>query len=227
MCDNEVIVLYEGYSTKIDDGTMSANCSCTLIKTPEKNIIVDTMTAWDKDKIIAALALHNITPKDIHYVICSHSHADHIGNNNLFTEAVQHIVGTTVHQKNIFYEKNLKYSDYEICKGVLVRYTPGHTAEDISVIVDGKFNGENVKVGITGDLFEKREDVADPTIWITLGNSELNVQQADSRWQIANAVDVIIPGHGSYFKVTTDIKSKLFNQFDQLIVYQSMKRRDE
>ena len=49
---NEVIVLEEGFSKVLDDSTMNANCSCTLIKTPEKNIIVDTMTAWDKDCII-------------------------------------------------------------------------------------------------------------------------------------------------------------------------------
>lgn len=48
---SEVIVLFDGYSTKLDDGTMKANCSCTLIKA-SKNIIVDTMTAWDHDIII-------------------------------------------------------------------------------------------------------------------------------------------------------------------------------
>lgn len=33
------------------DGTMTANCTCTLVK-GEKNIIVDTMTPWDKQLII-------------------------------------------------------------------------------------------------------------------------------------------------------------------------------
>lgn len=48
MC--EVIVLFDGYSKYVDD-VMEANCSCTLIKGP-KTIIVDTMTAWDKDRLI-------------------------------------------------------------------------------------------------------------------------------------------------------------------------------
>lgn len=51
MC--EIFVLFEGYSTQIDDVTMDANCSCTLIKGPNnKNVIVDTMTAWDKQAIV-------------------------------------------------------------------------------------------------------------------------------------------------------------------------------
>lgn len=47
----EVIVLFDGYSRRLDDGTMDANCTCTLIK-GSKLIIVDTMTAWDRERII-------------------------------------------------------------------------------------------------------------------------------------------------------------------------------
>lgn len=57
MC--EVIVLFNGYSIKLDDGTMKANCTCTLIKA-SKNIIVDTMTAWDREKIIQGIIVYLI-----------------------------------------------------------------------------------------------------------------------------------------------------------------------
>lgn len=49
------------------------------------------------------LARHDIRPADINYVVCTHSHADHIGNNNLFTNA-EHIVGLSVQRGTIFYE---------------------------------------------------------------------------------------------------------------------------
>jgi len=49
MC--EIIVLFDGYSKQLDDGMMDANCTCTLIK-GSKLIIVDTMTAWDRERII-------------------------------------------------------------------------------------------------------------------------------------------------------------------------------
>jgi len=53
----EVHVLYVGYSGSCDEG-MVANCTCTLIR-GRKNIIVDTMTPWDKERIIAG-TLFNI-----------------------------------------------------------------------------------------------------------------------------------------------------------------------
>lgn len=58
-------------------------------------------------KFILALSKHNITPDKIDYVVCTHSHADHIGNNNLFTNA-EHIIGTCVHRGELFFDKDLK-----------------------------------------------------------------------------------------------------------------------
>lgn len=49
---NEIIVLFDGYSYG-DGGNQRANCTCTLIKRPSTNIIIDTMTPWDKDKILS------------------------------------------------------------------------------------------------------------------------------------------------------------------------------
>ncbi|RLU20836.1 hypothetical protein DMN91_007450 [Ooceraea biroi] len=129
MC--EVTVLFDGYSKKFDDGTMDANCTCTLIK-GLKLIIVDTMTAWDRERIIEALTQQNIEPANIDYVVCTHSHADHIGNNNLFTNA-EHIV-----------------DGYELCPGVKVVASAGHTPEDVTVLVDTTKDGEKTRFAITG-----------------------------------------------------------------------------
>ncbi|XP_049780644.1 metallo-beta-lactamase domain-containing protein 1 isoform X2 [Schistocerca cancellata] len=96
----EVHVLYDGFSKMTENG-MEANCSCTLIKGPKK-IIVDTMTAWDKELIIEGLARHGVTCEEIDYVVCTHGHSDHIGNNNLFMNA-KHIVGFSVSFKNTYF----------------------------------------------------------------------------------------------------------------------------
>ena len=50
---SKVKVLFNGFSC-INGSKMKANCSCTLITGPN-NIIVDTMTPWDKDKILKGL----------------------------------------------------------------------------------------------------------------------------------------------------------------------------
>ncbi|KZC05150.1 PREDICTED: metallo-beta-lactamase domain-containing protein 1 [Dufourea novaeangliae] len=202
MC--EVIVLFDGYSINLEDGTMKTNCSCTLIKT-SKNIIVDTMTAWDREKIIRALNQHNLTPEEIDYVVCTHSHADHIGNNNLFLNA-EHIVGTSVHRGEMFYDKNLKNEIYEICPEVKVMATPGHTAEDVTVVVESTVPGKSTCFAITGDLFEKEEDILNPSIWKELGDQELQANQSQWRSFIVEVADFIIPGHGPMFRVTEDMK---------------------
>ncbi|XP_067008442.1 metallo-beta-lactamase domain-containing protein 1 isoform X2 [Anabrus simplex] len=95
-----VHVLYDGYSKMTDEG-MKANCTCTLIK-GRKKIIVDTMTPWDKQRIIDGLAQHNLSPDEIDYVVCTHGHSDHIGNNNLFLNA-KHIVGFSLSCKDLYY----------------------------------------------------------------------------------------------------------------------------
>ncbi|XP_054014661.1 metallo-beta-lactamase domain-containing protein 1 isoform X1 [Hylaeus anthracinus] len=208
MC--EVIVLFDGYSTKFTDGTMRANCSCTLIKA-SKNIIVDTMTAWDREKIIQALTQHDITPDEIDYVVCSHSHADHIGNNNLFTNA-EHIVGTCVHRGELFFETDLKNEEYKLCPEVKVIATPGHTSDDVTVLIETIVSGRSTTFAITGDLFEKEEDILNPSIWKDVGTLELQKIQSEMRVYVINLADFIIPGHGSMFHVTDDMRKIVRDQ---------------
>ncbi|XP_012254089.2 metallo-beta-lactamase domain-containing protein 1 isoform X2 [Athalia rosae] len=188
MC--EIFVLFDGYSRQINNKIMEANCTCTLIKA-QKNIIVDTMTAWDRSRLEDALLRHGILPSNIHYVVCTHSHADHIGNNNLFTNA-EHIVGYSVQQKTSFYDKQIE-------QGVRVTATPGHTHEDVTVLVEN----DSVKYALTGDLFEKEEDITNPALWQNLGTLQLRKVQALTRLRILKYADWIIPGHGAMFKKTS------------------------
>ncbi|XP_012286453.1 metallo-beta-lactamase domain-containing protein 1 [Orussus abietinus] len=210
---NEVIVLFDGYSKKLDQNRMDANCTSTIIKGP-KFIIVDTMTAWDREKIVEALAQEGIKPADIDYVVCTHSHADHIGNNNLFTNA-EHIVGAQVQQRTIFYENKFENGEYHISNGVKVIATPGHTAEDVTVLVKTEINDKSVTYGITGDLFEKEEDIVNPTIWKDLGLPELRHIQAKNRSYVINAVDFIIPGHGPKFAITNSARRLVQDELEK------------
>lgn len=56
---SEVIVLYDGYSVMTGKDQMSANCSCTLLKGLH-NVVIDTMTAWDSQKIITGMYYHTV-----------------------------------------------------------------------------------------------------------------------------------------------------------------------
>lgn len=48
----EIIVLSPGYSRMVGDKTMQADGSCTLIKTSDELVLVDTMGPWNGDKLI-------------------------------------------------------------------------------------------------------------------------------------------------------------------------------
>lgn len=61
---------------------------------------------------------------------------------------------------------------------------------------------------ICGDLFEKSNDVFESAIWIEAGTESME-KQCKSRERIGKLSDVIIPGHGGRFDVTTDIRDKL------------------
>lgn len=190
-----VHVLFDGYSKTTEEG-ISANCTCTLITGPQ-NIIVDTMTAWDGPKLRAALEDYKLTPNDINWVICTHGHSDHIGCNYLFQQA-KHIVGFCYSYKDIYYECSFASGqEMQIDEGLKIVPTPGHTLQDVSVLVE-KSNKE--VIAITGDLFEREEDLNDDSIWKAAG-SDSEVLQEENRRKILELARWIVPGHGPMFEV--------------------------
>ncbi|XP_044578095.1 metallo-beta-lactamase domain-containing protein 1 isoform X2 [Cotesia glomerata] len=190
----QVIVLFNGYSKQLEDGKSEANCSCTLIKGQEINIIVDTMTAWDRDKILTALRSHNVKPEEINYVVCTHSHADHIGEYQLNEDLK--IIATPGHTSEdiTLLIKNCRIINTDVND------------------VDGSQALQTYCVAIVGDLFEKEADIADPEIWKSVGKKELEKTQAKNRLMIIKSADYIVPGHGPMFKVTEDMIRQLESQ---------------
>lgn len=204
---------------------MQASGTCCLVQSGGHRIIFDTMGPWEKDLLITKLTTMKVHPEDIDYLVCSHSHPDHIGNNNLFTRAKVHIVGTSVYKKdnydlshfepdgNYVYQTSrgqevdvITYKPYRIDNNILIEPTPGHTLECISLFIE---NCERLgSVALSGDLFEKESDIDDESVWISAGTQNLNLQRAN-RARVFNKVDYILPGHGPKFK-TDRIKPFVF-----------------
>lgn len=199
----EVIVLKEGYSIKEGHGQQKACGSITLLKGPH-NTIVDTGNPWDKDLILQGLEKHGLTPDKIEFAVCTHGHSDHVGNVNLFTNAI-HIMSHDICVGDTYmlhaFDKGIPY---EIDDDVEVVSTPGHTSSDVSVIVRGTKHGT---VAVTGDLFEKEEDLEDYTLWQE--NSQDPEQQQQFRMEMLHVADYIVPGHGPMFKVPEDYKKQM------------------
>ena len=187
-----ISVLFDGYS-RIDasKNIMHANCTCTLIKSKGLNVIVDSMTPWDKEKLVEALAKdHKIEPSEINYVVSTHGHSDHLGNNNLFLNAV-HIVGQSVSKHDEYYLDAFKDGSFVITDEVQVFTTPGHTLDSVSV----KVCTPNGIVVVAGDLFECQQDLNDEAIWKNAGSEDVEKQKANRKMCLEMA-DFIIPGHG-------------------------------
>lgn len=191
----EVIVLFDGYSNQTENGLQS-NCTCTLLKSNINNIIIDTMTAWDGDRLVEKLKTHNLKPTDINYVICTHGHSDHVGCNYLFTNAYIHIVGFDISNSDLYLSCDFKNGEeYVINKYVKIIPTPGHTLEHVSVIVHANIG----TVAVTGDLFENERDLLDDNVWKEAGSASEELQVLN-RKILLEISDWIIPGHGAMFK---------------------------
>jgi len=216
---NHVIVLQEGYSHEEDgdETAMRANCTCTLVRCRDgTNIIVDTMTAWDGEHLRSLLGNHGLGVEDIQVVVCSHGHSDHIGCNYLFQKARMHLVGACASHRDLYLDLfPSEKQDAELAVDsnaeVVVRRTPGHTHSCVSVIVDNSQLGG--RVGITGDLFERREDIDDESIWIDAGSESVKLQRQE-RCKIAHLCDFIVPGHGPMFAVIETMRSQLKQDAD-------------
>ncbi|XP_005103855.1 metallo-beta-lactamase domain-containing protein 1 [Aplysia californica] len=199
----EVIVLKEGYNHPETQGTTRAGATVTLLKGPS-NIIVDTGSPWDKDVVLKGLAGHNLKPEDIQYVVCSHGHSDHVGNLNLFTQAL-FVVGYDICRGDQYLLHDFKEGiPYEIDEDVEVWPTPGHTGNDVSVVVKNTNLGT---VAVVGDLFECEADLDCPSLW--QDHSENPYLQEKCRINILREADYIVPGHGAMFHVPKESKKQL------------------
>uniref|UniRef100_A0A131Y7H7 Metallo-beta-lactamase domain-containing protein 1 n=1 Tax=Ixodes ricinus TaxID=34613 RepID=A0A131Y7H7_IXORI len=214
--DYDVHVIKEGYSLMSNDGrTMVANGTSTLVRGTGFNVIVDTLSAWDKDFLIESLSKLGVSCDEVNYVVCTHGHSDHIGNLNLFQRAT-HIIGTSVSNGDVYQLDTFdKDEPYRIATDVQIIPTPGHTLSDVSVIVKTAKLGT---VAITGDLFEKAEDIDDPRIWREVAGSEDPKQQVKSRQMILHIADFVVPGHGPMFKVTDAMREKHLELLDCTVV---------
>ena len=197
---HEIVVLFPGYARWSREGKLRAGCSVTLIK-GELNVVVDTGSPSQRQGLLDALDRAGVRPADVQYVVNSHGHLDHIGNNNLFPGA------TFVLDADI--ARNDEYWIHDFGRGSLqlgtatgagaieVIRTPGHTDHDLTVMV----KTDAGLVAIVGDLFEHEGDWLDHS-WEEW-SKDRELQQAH-RDAVFAAADFIVPGHGPMFRVVRE-----------------------
>ncbi|SPD75487.1 putative enzyme [uncultured Desulfobacterium sp.] len=197
----EIKVLITGHHSKDSEKRPYIGSTVTLIK-GQSNIIVDTGSFLDKDKLIKELKNEGLRPEDISAVIITHLDLDHIVNTYLFKNAKvfckfrggeypgqTHFPSEGRLQRTNLLKKDLVDKDVEII------LTPGHAEDLISVIV----NTAEGKVVIAGDAIPSKEWTdfkRQPSPLIT------DIEKFNhSRRRIVEVADYIVPGHGEMFKV--------------------------
>lgn len=193
MSDYEVKVLKPGYAEPAGAGQQRADGTITLVNGRLK-IVVDTGGPWNREHIVRRLRSEGLKPSDVDFLVCTHGHSDHVGNLNLFPDATI-ILGWDVCKGDLYGFHDFNRSSYKIDDEVEVIATPGHTKDDVSVVVR---TGRGVYV-VAGDLFECAEDQESPELWQR--HSQDRALHERSRKKALELADFIVPGHGDMFEV--------------------------
>ena len=201
---HQVTVLLSGNSTPTGDGRFRAAGTVTLIH-GALNVVVDTGDPGQRQQLLDALAIQGLSPADIAYVVNTHGHLDHIGNNNLFPGAM-FILDTDVSRDGVYWTHDFDRGPLDLLAPegdapVTVMRTAGHTDHDLSVIVDTSIG----RVAIVGDLFEYEHDGIDRAWMQWSRNAE---QQCTSRAAVLALARHIVPGHGNIFAVSPERRSR-------------------
>lgn len=188
-----VSVLRTGSTRWLSPGFEQGICSITVVRGAGTRTVVDTGSPPHRPVIEAALAAEGLRPDQIDFVVCTHGHADHIGNNNLFPMATI-VVSQHVTKGDLFLVHDW-LKPLRLDEDVWVEPAPGHTVHHNAVYAQT----DQGLVVVAGDTFLWETDELDGDDWIK--ESELPEQHRETRRQIRERAGWIVPGHGPMFRV--------------------------
>jgi len=192
----KIKILINGYAKEIG-GVEYASSSVTLIREHNLNILVDT--GMNRKLLLNSLKKEGLTPKDINFVVLTHTHIDHCLLAGIFENA-RILDDSSIYSfdgKITEHQKKIPGADIEIVS------TPGHDQSHCSVLISTDKYG---KVVIAGDLFwwsDKDKQSVDKKSLLTLNDPYVKDKKSldKSRKKILKIANYIIPGHGKPFKV--------------------------
>jgi glyoxylase-like metal-dependent hydrolase (beta-lactamase superfamily II) len=177
---------------------LDARSNVTLVQSDNLNLIVDTGLSSEKECIINSLRSQCLKPNNIDFVINTHNHIDHTGNNGLFSKAQ-----IVIHSNEIgFSDKSAKLclidKDTELVQGIKIIETFGHTKGSISVLLTGCLEEHKGRFAITGDALPIMDNYLK---WVPPGINISPGLALGSMEKIIHMSDFIVPGHDKPFKV--------------------------
>lgn len=187
----KVTVISEGSLVREGSAVLDASSTVTLVEVSGQRLIVDTGSPSRLESLSESLKKMAIQPDSVKFVVNTHLHSDHIGGNEMFANA--RIVAHALESPPIGSMKVAERA--QLLPHVEVVPTPGHTSGSISVFVCADKN-----IAICGDAIPTRDNYerhVPPSMNI---NPAMAIRSLD---MIVAWAEVIIPGHGTSFDVST------------------------
>jgi len=162
-----------------------------LVRDEGRALIVDPGMVSDRSTILDPLAALGIDPASVEDVVFSHHHPDHTLNAALFEQA-------RFHDHWAIYERDT-WTDrpadgYQLSPSVRLMSTPGHTAQDITTLVET----EHGLVACTHLWWSEDGPAVDP-------RAEDQAMLERSRAKLLELKpSLIVPGHGAPFRPRQD-----------------------
>lgn len=192
----EVKILIKGYA-KEKNGEELASSATVLIQDDGLNVIVDP--GINRKALLDGLAKQGLEPKDINFVIITHTHLDHSLLAGIFenSKILDNSDIYSFDSKMTGHQGKVPKTNIEIIE------TPGHDQFHCSVLVKTESLG---KVIIAGDVFwwpDNEEQKTDKQSLLERQDPYVKDEKAlrESRKKILDLAGYIIPGHGEMFKV--------------------------
>ena len=189
---NNLDVLAIGYLVRDDSGKiLQAHSTSTLIRTPDRLIVVDTSSREFRPALRIAFKQIGVFAKDVDTVVLTHHHNDHTGNVDMFPNAK-----VLIHsgEDRPFRGAEVVEGDMSLAKGIELRHTPGHSWDSMSVFVEGP----DRKYVIAGDAIPLEDNYrknVPPALHVCKDLAMKSIKT------ISDYADVIIPGHTGPFKI--------------------------
>jgi glyoxylase-like metal-dependent hydrolase (beta-lactamase superfamily II) len=162
--------------------------SVVLVRDGDARIVVDPGMVAHRDRILDPLRALDVAPEAVSHVFLSHHHPDHTINVALFPNAeVVDFWARYVGDQWLDHDGD----GYRLSPNAQLWLTPGHTAEDASLVVEAD---DGVYAMTHLWWRQDRSPEVDP-----LGDDQAAIEAGRAR--ILAVADVVIPGHGGPFRV--------------------------
>jgi len=177
-------------------GVRSAICTCTVIAGENFHLLVDPSLA-DREQMARELDRRTgLKPKDISAVFVTHEHGDHWAGLPHFTDArwfAGPIVANILNKSGKF-KKPIEPAKDKLFYAIDVMPTPGHTAGHTSL----RFDCDGKSIIAAGDAVATHDFFRDRRGYFNAIDFALSAKTMD---RMAEAADIIVPGHDNYFLV--------------------------